>query len=67
MNLTIEQTKIENPDIAIVCLVPNTKKLMQMGVITPPPPIPATVERAMKTDKMIKPIISLPYAGKTFL
>jgi hypothetical protein len=57
--LTIELVKIENPEIEIACLVENSKKVMHIGVTTPPPPIPPIVERAIRNDRTKSPKNSL--------
>jgi hypothetical protein len=54
-NLTIALVNIENPEMAIACLVVKTKNVMHIGVTTPPPPIPPMVDKAMSTDRTIRP------------
>ena len=44
-------------------LVVKPKNTMQRGVIMPPPPIPATVDRAIKIKMTIMPPISIGSAG----
>lgn len=62
--LVIAQAKIENPDIAIANLVDITKKVISIGVTTPPPPTPAIVDNDIKTESTTSPIISFIYGGK---
>lgn len=40
-------------------LVPNPKNEIHNGVTTTPPPIPPAVDKSIKIDSTIKPIISL--------
>lgn len=63
----MEHTRIENTEIAIVILVLKTKNIIHIGVITPPPPIPAIAERATKIERIISPMISLGRKGRTGL
>lgn len=65
--LVMEQVRIENPLIDIALFVEKTKKVMHIGVTRPPPPIPAMVDRAIKTESTIKPPNSMGYTGNTSL
>ena len=62
----IDPTKMENPEIAMAPFVEKPKNVMHIGVMTPPPPIPATVAKAIKTPITSIPIVSLGSAGNTF-
>ena len=55
MYLVMEQTRIEKPEMEIACLVEKVKNVIQKGVTTPPPPIPAIVDKAINTDSIISP------------
>ena len=63
----IEFIRMEKLEIATACLVGNLKNAMINANATPPPPIPATTQRAITNEKVISPAISIPSCGKTFL
>ena len=61
------QTRIEKLEMATAGFVSNLKKAMSIEIAMPPPPIPATVQRAMIKPKTNKPTISSGSYGKTAL
>jgi hypothetical protein len=67
MYLVIEQAKMEKPDRDMDFFIENPKKVMQKGITTPPPPMPAIVLRAMITGRIIKPENSEGKIGKMAL
>ena len=67
MNLVSEQVRIENPDNAIDFFIEKPKNVIQNGITTPPPPIPAIVLRAIIIGKIINPANSDPHIGKMCL
>ena len=67
MYLVREHMKIENPEIAMAPFIEKPKKVMQRGMTTPPPPMPAIVLKAMIIGKMINPANSEPKIGKMLL
>lgn len=54
-------------EIAMAGFVLNPKNAMIIGIATPPPPTPATFERAIIKAKTMIPPISIGYTGKTSL
>ena len=58
MNLARVVRKIEKLEIAIAGLVVKWNIAMTTGIATPPPPIPATLLKAMMSAKTIIPPIS---------
>ena len=54
-NLVIEQVNIENPEMDMAFLVLNTKKVIQKGITTPPPPMPAIVHKAINIGSTMIP------------
>ena len=58
---------MEKLDIEIAGLRGKSKKYIANGIATPPPPIPATVLKAMIREKTIVPMISFGYRGHKFL
>lgn len=67
MNLVTEQVKIENPDKDIDYFMVNAKNVIQKGITTPPPPIPAIVLRAIIIGRIMIPANSIPKIGNIFL
>lgn len=65
MNRMAVQIRILRLDIAIACFVLNSKNAMIRATAIPPPPIPATVHKAMIKANVNTPIISVILVGKT--
>ena len=63
----MEQVKMENPEIAMAFFMGKPKNVIQKGITTPPPPIPAMVESAMTTGSTINPANSELNIGKIYL
>lgn len=58
---------IANDDKAIADFVSSLKKYIATGVVTPPPPIPPTVENNLKNKKTRQPAPSIGSIGNTGL
>ena len=63
----IELIRIEKLESATAGLVVNLKNAIIRETAIPPPPIPATTQRAMTKENVRRPPISSPVGGKTFL
>ena len=59
--------RIVKLDMATAGLVVNLKKAIMRDTAIPPPPMPATVQRAMMNAKVARPASSLNSGGITFL
>ena len=59
--------KMEKLEIAIAGLVVKPNIAMRMEIATPPPPTPATFDRAMMMEKTKMPAISRGRTGSTSL
>ncbi len=66
-NLTHEAVNIQKFDKATACLVLNLKKIMPIGTIIPPPPIPPAFDNAIMMPSTIDPKNSSISSGKTSL
>jgi hypothetical protein len=66
-SLKIEQNRIVKDDTATAPFVEKTKKSYSMGLAIPPPPIPATLHKAITIAKRTKPNHSFSSTGKTCL
>ena len=67
INRIIVQIRIVKLEIATAGLVVNLKKAIMRDTAIPPPPMPATVQRAIMNAKVNKPAISLSSGGMTAL
>lgn len=67
MNLVMELVKIEKPERVIAFFVSKTKNIIQKGITTPPPPIPAIVHKAMRIGNNTIPINSFGKTGNISL
>ena len=65
--LIVVHTRIEKLEMATAGFVSNLKKAMSIEIAIPPPPMPATVHRAMMKPKTKMPTISSGSYGKTSL
>lgn len=63
----IVQMRIVKLDIATAGLVVNLKKAIIRDTAIPPPPMPATVQRAIMNAKVNRPATSLSSGGMTAL
>ena len=61
------QIRIVKLDIATAGFVVNLKKAIIRETAIPPPPIPATVQRAITNAKVARPASSFSSGGITFL
>jgi len=54
----VEHTRMEKVEIGMACFVVKKNMAIRIEVATPPPPIPATVHRAIIMLKVVIPAIS---------
>ena len=55
------------PEIAVASLNSKTKKICKIGIVIPPPPMPATVQSIIKIERVTSPTISMVSGGNKSL